>query len=296
MKKQNYLIIGVAMFLLVLAVMVIGPNLPFIDKEITEETLRMEGGFSRAPFPPSLSDRFEPFGTDTKGRDLLSLIVLGTKDTLIIVFLITIIRYAVAIPLALASINQKGPIFWLLTSWNSLFSALPTIFSAVLLMNIPIVIFAENRVFIVIIILALIEVGRVGYLLQQEGRMISNELYVKAGITIGNSQLGLYSRYYLPALLPSIFTNFFIDLGKVLLLIGQLGIFSIFIEQSWIQLAAISGEIQNSSINWASILGEARGTIRRAPWITFFPALAITFTIMSFFFIGEGLRAYFSRK
>lgn len=296
MKKQNYLIIGVAMFLLVLAVMVIGPNLPFIDKEITEETLRMEGGFSRAPFPPSLSDRFEPFGTDTKGRDLLSLIVLGTKDTLIIVFLITIIRYAVAIPLALASINQKGPIFRLLTSWNSLFSALPTIFSAVLLMNIPIVIFAENRVFIVIIILALIEVGRVGYLLQQEGRMISNELYVKAGITIGNSQLGLYSRYYLPALLPSIFTNFFIDLGKVLLLIGQLGIFSIFIEQSWIQLAAISGEIQNSSINWASILGESRGTIRRAPWITFFPALAITFTIMSFFFIGEGLRAYFSRK
>ncbi|MCT8136323.1 ABC transporter permease subunit [Anaerobacillus sp. CMMVII] len=256
----------------------------------------MEDGFSRAPFPPSLSNPFEPFGTDTLGRDLLSLIVLGTKDTLILVLLITVIRYAVAIPLALSAIKQKGPTFWLLTSWNSVFSALPTIFSAVILMNLPFVIFAENRLIIVILILALIEVGRVSYLIQQEGFMLSNELFVEAGITIGNSQLGLYWRYYLPALLPSIITNFFLDLGKVMLLIGQLGIFSIFIEQSWIQLANVSGELQNSSYNWASILGESRGTLRRAPWITFFPALAITFTIISFYFIGEGLRAHFTRR
>ncbi|QOY37404.1 ABC transporter permease [Anaerobacillus isosaccharinicus] len=296
MIRQKSFYIGMTMLVFIFSVMIIGPYLPFIDKEISGETLRMGDEFSRAPFPPSLSNPFEPFGTDTLGRDLLSLIVIGTKDTLILVFLITVIRYAVAIPLALGSINQRGPAYWLLTSWNSVFSALPTIFSAVLLMNLPFVIFSGNRVLIVIIILAFIEVGRVAYIIQQEGYMVTNELYVKAGITIGNSRLGLFSRYYLPALLPSILTNFFLDLGKVLLLIGQLGIFSIFIEQSWIQLAAGSGEIQNISYNWASILGESRGTLSRAPWITFFPALAITFTIISFFFIGEGLRAYFSRK
>ena len=293
MIKNKSFIIGIIMLSFLLLIMVIGPYLPFVEQEITEETLRIsEDGFERAPFPPS-SDN--PFGTDSKGRDLLSLVIHGAKDTIFIVLLITLIRYFVAIPLALAAISEKGPFYWLMSGWNRVFSALPPIFSAILLMNIPFFVFSDHRLIAVIIILAFIEVGRVSYILQQEGRGVANSLYVEAGVTIGNTSRELAYRYYFPALLPSIIVNFFSDLGKVLILIGQLGVFSIFITQTWIQLGAGFGEIQNTSYNWATLLGETRTSIRSATWIPLFPALAITYTVIGFYLIGEGLRAHFNR-
>lgn len=297
MIKQKSFIIGMVMLVLLLVVTIIGPLLPFVDTELTDNTVRFhdEGGFSTAPFPPSWSDPFEPFGTDPEGRDLLSLVILGAQDTIIIVFFIAFIRYVVAVPLALSAIKQSGPAYWILNSWNRVFSALPPIFSAVLLMNMPFLIFSPNRMTWVIIILAFIEVGRVGYILQQEGNLVSKSLYVQAGLTIGNTPMDLYMRYYLPALLPSIITNFFLDLGKVMFLIAQLGIFSIFVAQSWIQLDVAYGELQNASLNWATLLGETRSYLRRDTWIVFYPALAITYTIISFYLVGEGLRAHFTR-
>ncbi|MCD8511892.1 MAG: ABC transporter permease [Bacillus sp. (in: Bacteria)] len=298
MIKQKSFVIGSIMLCLLLVVTFIGPFLPFVDQELTDDTVRFhdDGSFSTAPFPPSWSSPFEPFGTDGEGRDLLSLIILGAQDTLLIVFFITVIRYAVAVPLALSAIKQSGPAFWVMNSWNKVFSALPPIFSAVLLMNMPFLLFSPNRMTWVIIILAFIEVGRVGYILQQEGNLVSKSLYVQAGLTIGNSPVGLYMRYYFPALLPSIITNFFLDLGKVMFLIAQLGVFSIFVSQTWVQLDFAYGELQNASLNWATLLGETRSYLRRETWIVFYPALAITYTIMSFYLIGEGLRSHFTRS
>lgn len=298
MIKQKSFLIGCVMLSFLLIITIIGPFLPFVDRELTDDTVRFheDGGFSTAPFPPSWSSPFEPFGTDGEGRDLLSLIILGAQDTLLIVLFITIIRYIVAIPLALSAIKQTGPAYWVLNSWNKVFSALPPIFSAVLLMNMPFLLFSPNRMTWVIIILAFIEVGRVGYILQQEGNLVSKSLYVQAGLTIGNTPAGLYMRYYIPALLPSIITNFFLDLGKVMFLIAQLGVFSIFVSQTWVQLDIAYGELQNASFNWATLLGETRSYLRRETWIVFYPALAITYTIISFYLIGEGLRSHFTRS
>lgn len=90
-----------------------------------------EGGkVAKAPFPPSFEN---PLGTDNDGRDLLSLLIIGTKDTLRYIFLITIIRYLVAIPLAFLAAPKKGLAYMVAGTWNSLFSSIPTIFAAILL-------------------------------------------------------------------------------------------------------------------------------------------------------------------
>jgi peptide/nickel transport system permease protein len=293
--KNNYLVIGLVMTTILVVFVLFGPLLPFVDSSLEGERVKFPepGKIVTAPFPPS-SDYL--LGSDREGRDLLSLIVMGTKDTLVIIFSITLLRYIVAVPLALLASKNTGPVSWLIKWWNQVFSCLPVIFSAIILMNLPFLVLSDNRFLWCVVILAFIEVGRVSYILQQQAHTLSKAPFVEAGITMGVSPFGIYSKYYIPNLLPDIIVNFFIDLGRVTLLIGQLAIFSIFITQEFVQLNYGTGEIVNTNINWTTLLGNPRTDVLKAVWIPLFPALAITFTILTFNILGEGLRQHFNRK
>jgi peptide/nickel transport system permease protein len=275
MIRNRSLWIGSTMLILFIAVMIVGPYMPFIDLE--KERIRMNNSeILTPPYPPSKNN---VLGSDAEGIDFLSLIVMGAKDTLFLVCVITVVRYSLAIPLALFASNKAGPAYWIVNGWNQLFSGLPALFSAIILMNIPYLTFSENRVMWSILIIALIEVGRVSYIFHQQAHSLSKELFVEASVTVGFSRVGIFFSDYLPILIPKIIVNFFLDMGRVMLLIGQLGLFSIFINQEWFQLTFGSGELRNASYNWATLLGNARGDILQAFWIPFFPALAVLLAI-----------------
>lgn len=280
--------------MLIIVAMTIGPYLPFVDSNLQEELIRMETGTIEAPpYPPSEKNLL---GSDHRGKDLLSLIVLGTKDTMLIIFAVTVIRYIFAVPLGFAASRKVGGTSWIVNIWNKVFTSIPTLFSAIILLNLPFLIFSENRLLWSILLIALIEVGRVAEIVQEQSYSLSKELYVEAGKTMGFTPLQSYSRDYLPNLLPELIVMFFIDLGRVALLIGQLGMLSIFISQAWIQTDFTVGVIKNTSLNWATLLGEARGDLLTAPWIPLFAAAAITLTIIAFNLTGEGLRRWFHHR
>lgn len=293
MKRNWTLIVGSSFLLFLVLVTLVGPFLPFIDTVLeSKRVVFTKDGIETAPFEPSEK---HIFGTDREGRDLLSVIVVGAKDTLMLILGVALLRYSIAMLLALLSINKKGPANWILQGWHQIFSALPVIFSAIILLNLPIFVFNDNRFIWAIIILACIEVGRVGTVLQNQFFRIKRTPYVEAGITVGVSSFTLFTKYYIPNALPELIVQFFLDLGRIALLIGQLGIFSIFITQEFVQLSYGSGEIMNTSFNWATLLGEARGDVIRSFWIPFFPALALAFAVLTFNIFGEGLRKHFHR-
>ncbi|WP_282035262.1 ABC transporter permease [Metabacillus indicus] len=288
------LIAGLFMLAFLVIVAWAGPMIPSVKEGIAQQRMvfNESGTFERAPFPPSLQHLF---GTDEDGRDLLSLVIMGAKDTLLLIFVISIIRYAAALLLALLSLPEKSPFRAVIYSLNGFAASLPIMFAAILFITMPVFTFSPYRVYWVVLILSLSDVGRVAYVFQQSMKSISHTQYVEAGVTIGNSPFGLFSRHYLPNLLPDAIIHFFMDLGKVALLLGQLGILSIFVTQVFVQLNYGYGELQNTSLNWPTLLGMARSDMIRGFWIPFFPALALTYLILTFNFIGEGLRKHFSR-
>jgi peptide/nickel transport system permease protein len=292
--KNWYLIIGTSLISLFLLVTFIGPQFSFIQEGLeVKRMVKLDGNFDKAPFPPSSKHLF---GTDNDGRDVLSLIIAGAKDTILIIIAITIIRYLTSFLLVLLASLWKQPFTWLINGWNQISSGLPIIFAAILFIVLPVFTFSTNRMEWVILILALIEVGRVSYLIQQRMDTISKAPFVEAGITIGIGPVRFFKNYYLPSLMPDIIVNFCIDLGRVALLLGQLGIFGIFVTQVFVQTNYGYGELQNTSLNWPTLLGEARGDMLRAFWIPFFTASAITFLILTFNILGEGLRRYFDKS
>lgn len=293
--NNKVLWIGGIMLGLLLFTAVFGPFLPFIDHELRKENFRLgeNNEINIPPFPPSEGNLL---GTDIHGRDLLSVLVVGARETLLIVISITILRYLIAIPLAITASKQSGPMYWLMNGWNQLFSGLPTLFAAILLVNMPFVLAAQHRTLWVIVILAVLEVGRVSYIFQQQAYGLSKSTFVEAGRSIGNSQLGIYRRYYFPHLLPQIIVNFVTDLGRVMLLIGQLGFFSIFVSQIWIHADIGLVMLQNTTNDWATLLADSRRYIRTDIWVPFYPAFAIAFSVVTFNLFGEGLRQYFENK
>jgi peptide/nickel transport system permease protein len=294
-KKNLSLWIGSLFVFILLVLSLFGKYLPFVDAELTQESYRLgkNNEIFGPPFEPSAS---HILGTDEKGRDLFSMIVLGTRETLLFIFVITLVRYIIALPLGMLASKNSGIISTIIDMWHRFFTGLPTLFAAIFLINFPIVSFSEHRTTLVILIIALIEVGRVANLFKEEVISLSKQPYVESGIMIGNGMAGLFRRYYWPQLLTQVIVMFVMDLGKVMLLIGQLGILSVFIVENWFTYDLGIMKVENVSLSWPSILADARNYIRTYIWIPFSASIAIGFAIISFNLLGEGLRRYFTQR
>ncbi|MBS4200069.1 ABC transporter permease [Bacillus sp. FJAT-49732] len=294
MIKNKYLLTGSILLAFLLFVMYVGPKLPIVDTKLEGERLYFpeNGKFQKAPYAPS---ERQWFGSDRDGRDIFSLIVMGTKETILLIFGITILRYLIAIPLGLSGYKNKGIMSKLIYGWHKLLSSLPTIFVAIIILNMPFLVYAEHRMYWAILALALLEVGRVSYIIQQQAHLISKKPYMDAGITIGMKPVNILKNYYLPNLAPDIATNFCLDIGRVALLMGQLAIFGIFMKVDFVQVGYGVSEIVNTSLEWGTMMKEARKDVVTAFWIPFYPALALAYIIFTFNILGEGLRRFFNR-
>lgn len=295
MMKNYYLWLGIILASFLAVITFIGPYLPFVDKELTGERLLFpaDGGVLVAPFAPS--EQGYLLGSDREGRDMLSLIIVGAKDTFFIVFSIVIIRYAIAIPLGLFGLKNTGFFPWFVRWWNQLFSSFPVVITAALILCLPPLLFHDHRMFIAIWVIALIEVGRVAFIIQKQAYDLSQKPFIEAGVTIGVRPIRMISGYYLPNLGPEIIVNFFSDIARVVMLIGQLAILNVFISQIFVQTGYFSFTIFNTSNDWATLIKEARRDFIQAIWIPFYPMLAIVISAFTFNLLGEGLRQHFNR-
>ncbi len=293
--KINYLLwVGIILFSVLVLVIIFESSLVSKEKlEISRIAFYEDGSMDRAPFPPSKENIF---GSDSDGKGIFDMMVLGTKDTLLIIFLITVIRYVIAIPLALFASEKRGLSHWTVTSLHTFFSSVPTLIAAIILVNMPFLIFSENRYIWCVLILAFIEVGRVSHLFQQQAYDLSEKEFIRVARLQGNSHTGIIFRHYLPYLFPTMITNFFTDLGRVTILIGQLGLFNIFVTHQLLDVGHGYFELQNSSYNWATLLSTTRTSLLSAPWIPLFPALALCYVMFTFNIIGEGLRRRFTKS
>lgn len=294
--KNITLLIGAAMLAILVFFMFFGPELPFVDKELQEVKHRFNEN-NRLQLPPYPPSALNPLGSDKSGVDLLSKLILGTKSTILIVLTITTVRYLIAIPLGLMARRKKGIAHFIVNSLNQVFSFLPSIFSAVLLVSVPFIQNSGNRLWWVIFFVAVIEAGRVAHIVQERTHKLSRELYVEAGNSLGLSPWRMSKSYYMPAILPELIVNFCLDMGKVMLIIGQMGVLSIFLTHQWIEVNYFTPKFLNTSLDWASLLAEHRAEIYVNKFgFIFYPAAAIAFSILTFNILGEGLRRHFNRR
>jgi ABC-type dipeptide/oligopeptide/nickel transport system permease subunit len=100
--------------------------------------------------------------------------------------------------------------------------------------------------------------------------------YVAASRALGASNLRLIFTRILPnALTP-------------LIVQGTLGIASAILSAAALSFLGLGAEVPKPE--WGLMLGEERNSVFNAPFLVFFPGLAIMVTVLSFNLLGDGLR------
>lgn len=232
------------------------------------------------PYPPAAQhpiDRLQGpsaeylMGTDLFGRDLLSRVMEGAKNSLNVALLAVLLAGSVGITIGLLAGYVGGRLDNVLMRLMDVFFAFPALLLALLVITVigPSVRGAVLAIGIVYTpIFARVARGPVLAVKQLE--------YVQAGRGLGASNLRLILRYVLPNTLAPLLVQLSLALSWALLTEASL---------SFLGLG-----IQPPAASWGVMLAESRGLAERAPWLMAFPGAAIALGVLGFNLFGDGLR------
>jgi peptide/nickel transport system permease protein len=273
-----------------------GPYLPKVDKDVPLHSY-VVGSKSNLDFilPPYSPNKDFILGSDKKGRDIYSALIMGTRGTLTDVFAISFVTFLLAIPLGVAAAHLAF-FRMVLQAWNYLFSRLPIFFYIIILSTIPFFIFSPHRAIWMITFIIILEMGKVGEVVYKGVKLIQETTYYEAGLVTGSKPFGLWKRYYWPGCYPQWVAYFVQHLGSVLFLLGSLGLFGIFISQSLTQQGSAAYDIDNTALVWPMFLFDVLIDFDAFPWVPLFGSLFITLAMFSFVSLGEGILEYHLRK
>ena len=127
----------------------------------------------------------------------------------------------------------------------------------------------------VVIAVAIAQVPRFARVVRGAVLVTKEQLYVDAARAIGASGLQIMARHLLPNVMPTLIVLGTLNLGEAILSTATL---------SFLGLGA-----QPPTPEWGAMLNDGRDYMRYAPWMMFFPGLALFLAVMSVNLIGDRL-------
>ena len=257
----------------------------------TDKLRKTDDGYISSPFRP---DRIHFFGTDKYGFDIFSVLLYGSRYTLVFCVLSAFARVLVGTLAALAAGSWESrfiPIF-------QVFSALPSMILVYFVLvsisfNVPLPPLKIALCQSLVIVL----VGIPGSFTAMHGRIleIRQSDHVEVAKFCGAGGWYLIRKHILPFLVEPLLLAFSREMISVLVLIGQLGIFNTFIGGTIIQ--SDPPIYLTRSFEWAGFLGLNRHYIFSSyDWMALFPLAAYFLLLVSLYLCSHGLENFFHRK
>ena len=291
------LIIVLALFVIVLFGPVWAPQNPYIaGQHIVPHYDAEKGEFIRPPLEPS--EEF-PLGTDRWGTDLLSLLMHGARNTLIASAFITMVRLILGVMLGgYAGWNEGKTADRIIMSFVGVITSIPMLISSMIL------IFAlDIRKGFLVFIIALSVIGwtEIAQYIRSEFMILRKMPFIEGAQALGSSGLHIAVRHVLPNILPQLLVIAFLEMGAVLMLLGELGFVGVYIGGG--HQIAIVEMMEPTEIftlaevpEWGAMLAEGYIWLRSKPFVVLPPAVAFFVSIIGFTSLGEGLRRLVEKR
>jgi oligopeptide transport system permease protein len=264
-RRNRLAVLGAGLVLFLILVAFLSPLLVhfhLIWNPGTQDVANIEVGPAQAG---------HPLGSDELGRDTLSRLMFGSRISLSVGILVQGIILPIGLAVGLAAGYFGGRIDNLLMRFTDIWYAFPDLIFVLVLVSV----FGPSLLSIFGAI-ALVNWVGLARLVRGQVLAIKEKEYIEAARSSGSAPLKLILKHLLPnALGPIIVTVVF-------------GIPSaIFLEAV---LSFLGVGIQPPTPTWGQMVFDGYEAIYANPSSVVFPALAIGFTLLSFSFIGDGLR------
>ena len=285
-------LIVIGMFLSVLFGPVFAPTNPYITGQIVGSYYDAEADeWISPPLSPSPE---HPLGTDQWGNDILSFLLYGARNTLVACAFITMVRIILGVVLgAIAGWNEGFLSDKLITGVISAISAVPLLISSMIL-----VYALDIRRGLPVFIVALSALGwtEIAQYIRSEFLVLKKRSFVEGARAVGAQDVSIAVRHVIPNILPQILILFFLEMGAVLMLLGELSFLGVFIGGG--SHIALGDEIRGATVTlaevpeWGAMLAGGYRWLRAKPFIVAFPALAFFISVTGLNLFGEGLRRF----
>ena len=213
-----------------------------------------------------------PLGTDYVGRDFLSRLIHGARLSLIVGLAATTLNVVVAVLIGGSSGFFGGKLDLAVQRFVDAWMAFPGLLLLLTVMSIV------GRGMLQIIVVLGITGGIVGSRTVRAAVIdIKENTYFHAAQSIGSARWKTFFRHVLPNIAPVVIVVFTINIGGVII--------------SEASLSFLGFGLPPSVPSWGAMLSrEGRQFMEIAPWLAFWPGVALTVTVYCLNMFGDALR------
>ncbi|HEY7332775.1 MAG TPA: ABC transporter permease [Candidatus Limnocylindria bacterium] len=272
--KNRLAILGGIFVILLVLLAVVGP---FITPYGYDQTDIAAVRANRGPANPGQAGHL--LGTDILGRDLLSRLMDGARISMTVALVVQVTVLVIGVPIGAIAGWFGGRADNLLMRFTDIVYAFPDLLFIILLT----VVFKDTwfgdavdgllLVFVAIGIVSWVGVARL-----VRGQMLSlkETEYVEAARAIGVPDRKIVTRHLLPN-----------SIGPIIVAV-TLGIPGAILAEALLAFIGIGANVPRAS--WGTLITEGQAWMSSEPHLLLFPAIAIALALLSFTFLGDGLR------
>jgi len=217
------------------------------------------------------------FGTDATGADVFSRVVAAARTDLSLALHGTALSLVVGVLLGLAA-STKGKGSERLVRGLDAFQAFPLLILALALVSL-----SGNKLYMVVVAIALINMPRYMRLLRSEILSLREARFIEAATAVGASPLRITVRHILPNTWGVILVQTSLTVANAIVVIASLSFLGV--------------GVSASTASWGSMIRDGSGNMASGQWwITTFPGIAVVLCVISFNLLADAIGDATSRS
>lgn len=211
-------------------------------------------------------------GTDEIGRDVLSRLIYGARASLQAGLIAVLLAVGIGVPIGLLSGYFRGFMDdYVIMRFTDAMMAFPVIVLALALAAI-----VGSSLTTAMVAIGIVYVPIFIRLARAQTLSVRETEYVEAARALGNGHLSIMAQHILPNIISAIVIQMSVSMATAIL--------------AETALSFLGLGVQPPTPSWGSMLRVGAGYLETAPWVSFWPGLAIFIAVLGINLVGDALR------